>query len=195
MALCSSRRLVRGMGSVLGQHWWYRVMSCPDLARHLSWQHVVIIAYFFPLLKTITITVCNLFSRSETSYFIWKLLEYNSLRCKNVMVIVSLDSPSCEVTLLILCSVVYRDVIRQAKGLYRLKHVGALRNGLTYLSRYNSGGVAMCGPHVHQIKKLGKISWLGGRGLAHLIKERTGQGILPNYPRGPHTLTQWLTQL
>jgi hypothetical protein len=55
------------------------------------------------------------------------------------MVTVSLDSPSCEVTLLILCSVVYRDVTRQAKGLYRLKHVGALRNGLAYLSRYNSG--------------------------------------------------------
>jgi hypothetical protein len=55
------------------------------------------------------------------------------------MVIVSLDSPSCEVTLLILCSVVYRDVTRQAKGLYRLKHVGALGSGLTYLSRYNSG--------------------------------------------------------
>jgi hypothetical protein len=55
------------------------------------------------------------------------------------MVTVSLDSPSCEVTLLILYSVVYRDVTRQAKGLYRLKHVGALSNGLTYLSRYNSG--------------------------------------------------------
>jgi hypothetical protein len=54
------------------------------------------------------------------------------------MVTVSLDSPSCEVTLLILYSVVYRDVTRQAKGLYRLKHVGALRNGLTYLSWYNS---------------------------------------------------------
>jgi hypothetical protein len=35
--------------------------------------------------------------------------------------------------------VVYRDVTRQAKGLYRLKHVGALGSGLTYLSRYNSG--------------------------------------------------------
>jgi hypothetical protein len=35
--------------------------------------------------------------------------------------------------------VVYRDVTRQAKGLYRLKHVGALRIGLAYLSRYNSG--------------------------------------------------------
>jgi hypothetical protein len=34
---------------------------------------------------------------------------------------------------------VYRDVTRQAKGLYHLKHVGALRNGLAYLSRYNSG--------------------------------------------------------
>jgi hypothetical protein len=55
------------------------------------------------------------------------------------MVTVSLHSPLCEVTLLILYSVVYRDVTRQAKGLYRLKHVGALRNGLTYLSRYNSG--------------------------------------------------------
>jgi hypothetical protein len=53
----------------------------------------------FPLLGTIALTVCNLFSRFETSYFIWKLLEYNSLWCKNVMVIVSLDSPSCEVTL------------------------------------------------------------------------------------------------
>jgi hypothetical protein len=56
-----------------------------------------------------------------------------------VLVIVSLDSPSCEVTLLILCSVVYQDVTRQAKGLYRLKHVGALRSGLAYLSWYNSG--------------------------------------------------------
>jgi hypothetical protein len=36
-------------------------------------------------------------------------------------------------------SVVYRDVTRQAKGLYRLKHVGALWSGLAYLSRYNSG--------------------------------------------------------
>jgi hypothetical protein len=35
--------------------------------------------------------------------------------------------------------VVYRDVTRQAKGLYRLKHVGALWSGLPYLSRYNSG--------------------------------------------------------
>jgi hypothetical protein len=35
--------------------------------------------------------------------------------------------------------VVYRDVTRQAKGLYRLKHVRALGSGLAYLSRYNSG--------------------------------------------------------
>jgi hypothetical protein len=42
-------------------------------------------------------------------------------------------------TLLILHSVVYRDVTRQAKGLYHLKHVGALKSGLAYLSRCNSG--------------------------------------------------------
>jgi hypothetical protein len=35
--------------------------------------------------------------------------------------------------------VVYQDVTRQAKGLYHLKHVGTLRSGLVYLSRYNSG--------------------------------------------------------
>jgi hypothetical protein len=54
------------------------------------------------------------------------------------MVIVSLDSPSCEVTLF---DPVYRWFIgtRQAKGLYRLKHVGALGSGLAYLSRYNLG--------------------------------------------------------
>jgi hypothetical protein len=56
-----------------------------------------------------------------------------------MMVIVSLDSPSCEVTLFDPVSVVYRDATRQAKGLYRLKHVGALGSGLAYLSRYNSG--------------------------------------------------------
>jgi hypothetical protein len=42
------------------------------------------------------------------------------------MVAVSLDSHSCEVTLFDPISVVYRDATRQAKGLYRLKHVGAL---------------------------------------------------------------------
>jgi hypothetical protein len=41
-------------------------------------------------------------------------------------------------TLLILHSVVYRDVTRQAKGLYCLKHAGARRSGLTYLSQCNS---------------------------------------------------------
>jgi hypothetical protein len=56
-----------------------------------------------------------------------------------MMVTVSLDSPSCDVTLFDPVSVVYRDVTRQAKGLYRLKHVGALSNGLAYLSRYNLG--------------------------------------------------------
>jgi hypothetical protein len=55
------------------------------------------------------------------------------------MVTVSLDSPSCEETLFDPVSVVYRDATRQAKGLYRLKYVGALWSGLAYLSRYNSG--------------------------------------------------------
>jgi hypothetical protein len=41
-------------------------------------------------------------------------------------------------TLLILLLVVYRDVTRQAKRLYRLKHVGARKSGLAYLSRCNS---------------------------------------------------------
>jgi hypothetical protein len=40
-------------------------------------------------------------------------------------------------TMLILHSVVYQDVTRQAKRLYRLKHAGARRSGLTYLSRCN----------------------------------------------------------
>jgi hypothetical protein len=54
------------------------------------------------------------------------------------MAIVSLNSPSREVPCLILHSVVYRDVTRQAMGLCRLKHVGALKSGLAYLSRCNS---------------------------------------------------------
>jgi hypothetical protein len=33
---------------------------------------------------------------------------------------------------------VYQDLTRQAKELYRLKHDGALKRGLAYLSRYNS---------------------------------------------------------
>jgi hypothetical protein len=55
------------------------------------------------------------------------------------MALVSLDSSSCEVPCLILHLVVYRDVTRQAKGLYRLNHVRARRSGLAYLSRGNSG--------------------------------------------------------
>jgi hypothetical protein len=54
------------------------------------------------------------------------------------MVTVSLDSPSCEVTLFDPVLVVYWDATRQTKRLYRLKYVGALWSGLTYLSRYNS---------------------------------------------------------
>jgi hypothetical protein len=74
------------------------------------------------------------------------------------MVTVSLDSPSCEVTLLILCSVVYRDVTRQAKGLNHLKHVGALRNGLTYLSRYNSGWFRHTGELEQMMAKIARGS-------------------------------------
>jgi hypothetical protein len=55
------------------------------------------------------------------------------------MAFISLDSPSCEVPCWILRSVVYREVTQQAKVLYRLKHEVALKRGLTYLSRYNSG--------------------------------------------------------
>jgi hypothetical protein len=55
------------------------------------------------------------------------------------MALVSLDSSSCEVPCFILHSVVYRDVTQQAKGIYRLKHVGARKSGPAYLSRYNSG--------------------------------------------------------
>jgi hypothetical protein len=55
------------------------------------------------------------------------------------MACISPESPSCEVPYWILLSVVYRDVTRQAKGLHRLKYVGALEKGLAYLSRCNSG--------------------------------------------------------
>jgi hypothetical protein len=55
------------------------------------------------------------------------------------MAFISLDSPSCEVPCLILLLVVYRDVTRQAKGLYHLKNEVALKRGLAYLSRCNSG--------------------------------------------------------
>jgi hypothetical protein len=55
------------------------------------------------------------------------------------MAIVSLDSLLCEVPCLILHSVVYRDVTRQAKGLHCLKYVGALERGLAHLSQCNSG--------------------------------------------------------
>jgi hypothetical protein len=56
----------------------------------------------------------------------------------NVMAFVSLDSPSWEVPCLILLLVVYQDVTRQTKELYRLKHDGALKRGLAYLSQCNS---------------------------------------------------------
>jgi hypothetical protein len=139
MAQCSSRRLVRGMGSVLGQHWWYRVMSCPGLAWYPSWRCAVNHRVCFPLLKTIALQ----FVMSSLN------LELRTALRNSCIVI------SCNVkydgdcisgltfvwgNLIWSCvSVVYRDVTRQAKGLYRLKHVGALASGLAYLSRYNSG--------------------------------------------------------
>jgi hypothetical protein len=56
-----------------------------------------------------------------------------------MMAIVSLDSPSCEVPCLILLSVVYRHITRQAKGLHRLKyHWSPWERGLAFLSRCNS---------------------------------------------------------
>jgi hypothetical protein len=65
-----------------------------------------------------------------------------------MLAIVSLDSPSCEVPCLILHSVIYQDVTRQAKGLHRLKYVGALKIGLAYLSRCNSGWFCHSGARV-----------------------------------------------
>jgi hypothetical protein len=56
------------------------------------------------------------------------------------MVIVSLNSPSCEVTLFDPGSRwFHRDSTRQAKGLHRLKYVGAPESGLAYLSQCNLG--------------------------------------------------------
>jgi hypothetical protein len=52
--------------------------------------------------------------------------------------------------------VVYRDVTRQAKGLYRLKDVGALGSGLAYLSRYNSGWC--CHMYILVMQRLGMFT-------------------------------------
>jgi hypothetical protein len=57
-----------------------------------------------------------------------------------MMMIVSLDSPSCEVPCWILLSVVYRDVTRQAKGVTPFEARWSPRKrGLAYLSQCNSG--------------------------------------------------------
>jgi hypothetical protein len=129
MALCSSRRLVRGMGSVPGQYWWSRVMSCPGLAWHPSWRRIVNHRVCFPLPKAKTSTVV-LFSLS-LKFRITFENSYHVIPCD-----VKYDG-DCISRLTFV--VVYRDVTRQAKGLYHLKHVGALGMGLAYLSRYNSG--------------------------------------------------------
>jgi hypothetical protein len=126
------------MGSVPGQHWWYRVMSCPGLAWHTSWRRAVNHRVCFPLPKTIILTVCNV---------LFKLDLRTALR--NSCIVISCDvkyDGDCISGLTFMwgnllwscVSVVYRDVTRQAKGLYCLKHVGALGSGLAYLSRYNS---------------------------------------------------------
>jgi hypothetical protein len=78
------------------------------------------------------------------------------------MVTVSLDSPSCEVTLFDPVSVVYRDATRQTKGLYHLKYVGALWSGLACLSRYNSGWF------YHSSEAQVRVSWLGFMGKGFL---------------------------
>jgi hypothetical protein len=82
---------------------------------------------------------CNNCHQLVTDVTFKILMHCICLWCKNVMVFVSLDSPSCEVPCLILHSVVYRDVTRQAKRLHCLKYVGAHERGLAYLSRCNSG--------------------------------------------------------
>jgi hypothetical protein len=79
-----------------------------------------------------------------------------------MMVTVSLDSPSCEVTLFEPVSVVYRDATRQAKGLYRLKYVGALWSGLAYLSRYNSGWFCHRGRGRGTLGSYPSRRWSGG---------------------------------
>jgi hypothetical protein len=68
-----------------------------------------------------------------------------------MMVIVSLDSPSCEVPCWILLSVVYRDVTRQAKGVTPSEARWSPRKrGLAYLSWCNSGWFC---------HSLGCVSW------------------------------------
>jgi hypothetical protein len=138
-ALCSPRRLVRGVGSVLGQHWWYWMMSCLGLAWHPSCRRAVDHRVWFPLLKTITLSDCLVFYKFETLLYCENSCKVISCDVKYV-VIVSLDSPSCEVTLF---DPVYRWFIGMLPDrpivLYRLKYEVALRQGLAYLSRYNSG--------------------------------------------------------
>jgi hypothetical protein len=93
----------------------------------------------FPLLKTMTLTVCNNFPNLElrTTFgnpcnVILCDVKYGGDCISGLTFVWGNLIWSC-------VSVVYRDVTRQAKGLHRLKHVGALGSGLSYLSRYNSG--------------------------------------------------------
>jgi hypothetical protein len=92
--------------------------------------------------------------------------------------------------------VVYRDVTRQAKGLYRLKHTGALGSGLAYLSRYNSGWFChrgLPGHHAPLQPLAGPVSPKGvteegnaqrcGRGYLLALP---GQQVLGGQPQGQH---------
>jgi hypothetical protein len=94
------------------------------------------------------------------------------------MVFVSSDSLSCEVPCLILQSVVYRDVTRQAKGLYRLKYVGALKSGLAYLSRCNSGWFCHSSVRITDGKANSPVSW------GSLPSYLTIEGVVTEYKVG-----------
>jgi hypothetical protein len=93
------------------------------LAWYLIWWHVQCPCFKLRCKTWNFKRFCNNFHQLVTDATFKILMYCIRLWCKNVMAFVSLDSPSCEVPCLILHSVVYQDIIRQAKGLYRLKHV------------------------------------------------------------------------
>jgi hypothetical protein len=97
------------------------------------------------------------------------------------MAFVSLNSPSCEVPCLILSLVVYQDVTRQAKGLYRLKHVVAVKSGLAYLSRRNSSWFC------HRIRwclRAGELEQGLGKLARGLVETMGGRQWLPTVASG-----------
>jgi hypothetical protein len=115
------------------------------------------------------------------------------------MAFISLDSPSCEVPCWILLSVVYRDVTRQAKELYCLKHEVALKRGLAYLSRCNSGWILLSVVYqdvTRQAKELYRLKHEVAlkRGLAYLSRCNSGWFChRDRFRRGLNTkLKEWL---